>query len=112
MSNMVSYFVGYRGRAADPQAFNTYYETRHAEVLRRFPNIQSLILHRPVSWTDPFPVKRGETALLAQMVFPSADALDAALRSQARRQAREDFHRFPPFEGEVTHDAMVGKVIF
>ena len=34
------------------------------------------------------------------------------LRSQARRLARDDFQRFPPFEGEVTHEAMIGKVIF
>jgi hypothetical protein len=30
----------------------------------------------------------------------------------ARREAREDFHRFPPFEGEVTHEAMTTKVVF
>ena len=50
--------------------------------------------------------------LLAQMTFDSAADLDAALRSQARREARDDFHRFPPFEGEVTHEAMTGTVIF
>ena len=26
--------------------------------------------------------------------------------------ARDDFHRFPPFSGEVTHEAMIGKVVF
>ncbi|HEX4826770.1 MAG TPA: hypothetical protein VFV12_00970 [Xanthobacteraceae bacterium] len=26
--------------------------------------------------------------------------------------ARGDFHRFPPFSGEVTHEAMIGKVVF
>ena len=52
------------------------------------------------------------SVLLAQMVFDSPGDLDAALRSPARAQARDDFHRFPPFEGEVTHEAMVGKVIF
>jgi hypothetical protein len=50
--------------------------------------------------------------LLAQMQFDGIDGLDAALRSEARRQAREDFHRLPPLSGEVTHEAMIGKVMF
>lgn len=109
---MVSYFVRYRGSSPDPARFQAHYETQHAAILQRFPSIRSLILHRPAAWTDPFPVRRGESMLLAQMQFDSAADLDAALRSEARAQARDDFHRFPPFEGEVTHEAMVGKVIF
>jgi hypothetical protein len=38
--------------------------------------------------------------------------LDAALRSQPRRQARDDFQRFPTFASEVTHEAMNGRVVF
>ena len=109
---MVSYFVRYRGRAADPDQFNAYYETVHAKILSEFPNIQSLHLHRPSPWTDPFPVFRGDSALLAQMVFRSVQDLDVALKSEARNLAREDFARFSPFEGSVTHEAMAGKVIF
>ena len=109
---MVSYFVRYRGDCPDPDAFGNYYETEHAAILRRFPNIRSLVLHRPTAWSDPFPVRRGGTALLAQMQFDNAGDLDAALRSEARRQARDDFHRFPPFEGEVTHEAMTGRIVF
>jgi len=109
---MVSYFVRYSGTSPDPAAFQAHYETQHAAILRRFTNIRSLILHRPAPWNDPFPVRRGESMLLAQMTFDSAADLDAALRSQARREARDDFYRFPPFEGEVTHEAMTGTVIF
>ena len=109
---MVSYFVRYRGSSSDTEAFQAHYETRHAAILREFPNIRSLVLHRPTVWTDPFPVRRGESMLLAQMQFDSSADLDAALRSEARRLARADFHRFPPFEGEVSHEAMTGKVIF
>ena len=109
---MMSYFVRYRGTSPNPKAFQTYYETQHAEILKQFPNIGSLILHRPAAWTDPFPVRPGESMLLAQMQFNSAEDLDNALRSQARRLARDDFQRFPPFDGEVTHEAMTGKVIF
>jgi uncharacterized protein (TIGR02118 family) len=109
---MVSYFVRYRGSCSDAHALHAHYETRHAAILRRFPNIRSLILHRPAAWTDPFPVRRADTFLLAQMQFDSATDLDAALRSDARRQARDDFHQFLPFSGEVTHEAMTAKVIF
>jgi len=101
---MVSYFVRYRGSAVDRDAFQDYYEKHHAEVLRRFPKIRSLSLHRPADWNDPLP--------LAQMRFETEGDLDAALRSEARQQARKDSHRFPPFAGEITHEAMVEKVIF
>ena len=109
---MESYFVRYRGACSDAHAFHAHYETRHLAILRRCPNIRSLILHRPAAWTDPFPVQRADTFLLAQMQFDSAGDLDAALRSDARRQARDDFHQFPPFSGEVTHEAMTAKVLF
>ena len=109
---MVSYFVTYRGASPDPDAFHAHYESHHAVILRQLPNIRSLVLHRPSAWTDPFPVQRGETFLLAQMQFDSAGDLDAALRSEARRQARDDFHKFPPFRGEVTHEAMIAKMVF
>ena len=108
---MVSYFVRYCGKAADPAAFASYYETDHAPILARFPGIRSLILHRPVAWKDPLPVREDATSLLAQMTFDSAAELDRALQSDARRAARGDFFRFPPFEGEVTHQAMAATVI-
>jgi uncharacterized protein (TIGR02118 family) len=110
--NMISYFVRYRGSSSDADAFHTHYETCHAAILRQFPAIRSLVLHRPVGWSDPFPVQRGGTFLLAQMQFDNASDLDAALRSVARRQARDDFQSFPPFSGEVTHEAMTARVLF
>jgi uncharacterized protein (TIGR02118 family) len=109
---MVSYFVRYSGSSNDPAAFHTYYEGQHAAVLRQFPKIRSLVLHRPADATDPFPVRRGDTFLLAQMQFESERDLDTALRSQARRRARDDFHQFPPFCGEVTHEAMIARMVF
>jgi hypothetical protein len=81
-------------------------------VLRQFPRIRSLVLHRPAIASDPFPVHAGNTFLLAQMQFDNVSDLDAALRSPARQRAREDFLQFPQFTGEITHEAMLGKVIF
>jgi uncharacterized protein (TIGR02118 family) len=109
---MVSYFVRYRGAPSDPQGFYAHYEAQHGPLLRQLPNLRSLVLHRPCEIADPFPVRHGETFLLAQMQFESAGDLKAALGSQARGLAREDFHRFPPFRGEVTHEAMIAKVVF
>jgi len=109
---MISYFVRYCGSSPEPDRFYAHYENQHAAILRRFPKIQALTLHQTVSWNDPMPVNRGGTFLLAQMQFDSGADLDAALRSEARREAREDFHRFPPFSGEVTHEAMAGRVVF
>jgi uncharacterized protein (TIGR02118 family) len=109
---MISYFVRYRGTSPDPLRFNDYYETKHAPILQQFSGIRSLILHRPVNWVDPYPVRSGGTMLLAQMVFDSSKALDTALHSDARRLARDDFRNFPSFDGEVAHEAMAAKVVF
>lgn len=109
---MVSYFVRYQGVATDPVAFTEYYAAQHAAILKRFPAINSLILHTPQHWTDPFQIRAGGAQLLAQMTFDDADALNAALASEARKDARADFSRFPPFSGEVTHQAMKSRVIF
>lgn len=109
---MVSYFVRYRGSSSDPAGFAAYYREQHAAILRDFPGIGQLILHTPVAFHDPFPVRPAGTMLLAQMTFDSASALDAALRSEARKLAREDFAHFPAFDGEVTHEALKAEVIF
>ena len=109
---MVSYFVRYRGSAADPSAFLAHYRDHHGAILRCFPQIRSLILHTPVDVHDPFPVRPGGSALLAQMIFEGPGALDAALHSQARREARADFAGFRAFAGEITHEALSGEVIF
>jgi uncharacterized protein (TIGR02118 family) len=109
---MVSYFIRYRGRAADPLAFVAYYRGRHADILRDFPHIKSLVLHTPVGSRDPFPVRAGGTALLAQMTFDNEAALDAALQSEIRGKARDDLGRFGTFKGEVNHEALSGEALF
>jgi len=109
---MVSYFVSYRGSTPEPEVFLERYAGEHARLLAGFPGIRALVLHTPVGSNDPFPVTSGGRLLLAQMTFDSAAALDAALASEARIRAREDFGRFPPFEGSVTHQAMAARKVF
>jgi uncharacterized protein (TIGR02118 family) len=108
----VSYLVRYQGAPADPERFHAYYAGTHAGILRDIPGIRSLVLHRPLSWNDPFPVRPDGVHLLAQMVFESSADLDRALASQARARAREDFANFPRFAGTVTHQALRQEVIF
>ena len=107
----VSYFVRYRGTPSDPAAFDRHYASRHADILKGFPGIQSLVLHRPADWQDPCPVTPDGTHLLAQMVFASGADLDRALASEARLRARDDFIHFPPFDGEITHQALRAEII-
>jgi hypothetical protein len=46
------------------------------------------------------------------MTFDSETALTAALQSPARMKARDDFRKFPDFEGVVTHPAMKSQKLF
>ncbi len=108
----ISSFVRYQGRFAEPERFLDYYAGAHASILAEFPGIRSLVLHRPAPWRDPFSVNPDKAALMAKMSFDSADALDAALASDARKRARADFANFPEFKGTVSHQAMQAKVIF
>jgi len=71
-----------------------------------------VMLHTPLEWQDPFAVSRGRSVLLAQLEFESLESMQAAFRSPARAEAREDFERFPPFEGSVIHQAMAQEEAF
>ena len=108
----VSYFVRYEGQAESPEAFLSYYRDHHAPILTRFPGLRRIVLHTPISWHDPFPVKPDRFELLAQMVFDTKDDLDRALQSEARALARDDFARFPPFHGLVYHQATISEEVF
>lgn len=100
----VSYFVRYEGNADELPAFLRYYRERHVPILARWPGIRRVVLHTPVPWDDPFPVRRGTAVLVAQIEFENEADLAGALRSTERAQARHDFHHFPSFH--VIHQAL------
>ena len=102
----VSYFVRYQGAPADRAAFDARYAGPHADILKDFPGLKGLVLHKPVAWRDPYPVNDAGLHLLAQMVFESEDGLAHALASEARTRARDDFANFPAFDGTIAHQAM------
>jgi hypothetical protein len=109
---MVSYFLSYEGEAKNSDGFVGYYCSRHIELLKRFPGVCQIILHVPMEWDDPVPVKRGGIAMIAQLVFESAEALNAALTSQERLDARTAFTNYPAFEGRTVHQAMASEVMY
>jgi uncharacterized protein (TIGR02118 family) len=102
----VSYFVRYDIELADREAFVAHYREHHVPILARWPAMKRVVLHTPLEWHDPHPVTRGRAVLLAQLEFDSAQAMQRAFQSAERAAAREDFKRFPPFSGTVTHQAM------
>lgn len=104
-----SYFVLYTGRADEPMAFVDRYRSQHAPILARWPGTRSITLHTPLSWTDPYAVRPSGLALAAQMTFDSPAALHRALASPERAEARADFGTFPPFHGDVFHQAMTSE---
>ena len=107
-----SYVVRYHGTAENKAGFISHYRQSHAPILREFPGIGSLILHQEAEFKDPYPVKPGGNLLIAEMTFPDLPALNAALASPARAEAREDFGNFPSFEGDITHQAFITERIF
>ncbi|MGQ0543999.1 MAG: EthD family reductase [Betaproteobacteria bacterium] len=106
----VSYFVRYEGEAAD--AFLRHYREKHVPILARWPGMRRVILHRPVPWSDPCPIDRASSFLIAELEFDSQSDLDRALASPQRVEARQDFEKFPSFEGRVLHQAMSQEEVF
>lgn len=102
----VSYFVRYDISAADREAFLRRYREIHVPMVARWPGLLRMVLHTPIEWRDPFPVNKGKTLLMAQLVFDSEEAMTRAFASPERAAAREDFKQFMTFEGTVTHQAM------
>jgi uncharacterized protein (TIGR02118 family) len=108
----VSYFVRYDITAVDAKRFVDRYREVHVPLLARWPGIRRVLLHTPLDWHDPFTVNRGRTVLLAQLEFESVEAMEAALQSEGRAAAREDFKQFPSYEGSVVHQAMAQDEVF
>ena len=70
--------------------------------LRSFAGVPTL--------SAPRGAKRGQDSMVISSGLWFAGDPGAALRSLVA--ARGDFRRFPPFSGEVTHEAVIGKMVF
>lgn len=102
----VSYFVFYHGVADDPAAFIERYRKNHVPILLRWPGVRRVALHTPAGASDPKSTNFAGLAMMAEIVFDDEAALAAALNSDERGEARQDFARFPPFRGDVLHQAL------
>lgn len=110
-SGPLSYYVFYQGPAQDRRAFIGYYEKNHPPLLGLLPGIRTTVLYTPTDRGPPLEIAHAGHILICDVSFASSDALNAALDSQVRKDLRDDYHKFPKFEGPVVHQAMKKLVI-
>lgn len=107
----VSFVVRYYRPVDNEKAFNEHYFEHHPPIMRHFPRIRNILCYEPVDWRDPCQIAPTGSFLGNEIVFDSIEDLRAALNSEARHQLREDYHGFPPHEGETSHHAMQRRVL-
>lgn len=110
--NLVSYIVRYTGLPQPINRFVGHYRDVHAPILQQFPGIRGLTLFQPADWRDPQNVNAGDADFIAQMDFDDVAAFQAALESDARARAREDFANLAVGDACVTHQAMTRERLF
>jgi hypothetical protein len=102
-----TYLVAYQGKADDMNAWLAYYIAGHPPVMARFPGIRQIEICTRIDWCGFLPWPRVEHMQRNKVVFDNQAALTAALNSPVRHEMREDFAKFPPFTGPVTHFPML-----
>ena len=98
-----SFLVHYPGPAEDFNTWFNHYVASHPPIMRRFPQIRQIEILSRVDWIDAMPFERTTHMQRNRVVFDSPEALTAALQSPVRHEMRQDYHRFPPFEGGSFH---------
>lgn len=101
-----SYLVAYQGPAQDYDAWLGHYLDTHARHLTRLPAVREVEVYTRLDWCSGMPWRRDTVMQRNKVVFDDAPALTAALASPVRARMREDFLRFPAFEGAVSHVAV------
>lgn len=102
----VTYFVRYQGLSRPSDAFIEDYAGRHVDILKTWPGIRRIVLHTPLEFRDPHPVRPDPTDFLTEMTFANAETLRQALNSEARAVARADRSNLKQGSALVTHQAM------
>jgi len=101
-----TYLVSYPGPARDLNAWLTHYIGEHPALMAGFPGIRRIEVCTRIDYCSAVAWARAECMLRNSTVFDSAPALTEALHSPVRHAMREDFGRFPPYEGGNTHYPM------
>lgn len=106
-----SYLVHYPGPAHDQNAWMRHYVKHHPQIMRTFPAIRSIEVLTRVDWVGSLPWARANHMQRNRVMFDNQAALTEALHSPARTAMREDFEKFPPYEGGNFHYPMETLVI-
>ena len=78
------------GQPADPAAFDAYYTSTHAPLAEKIPGLTSFTYRH----CDSLDASPAPYYLLAELSFPSAEALNAALSSPESQAAAGDVPKF------------------
>ena len=78
------------GHPADPAAFDAYYESTHVPLAEKIPGMASYTYRHCTSLDGSTP----PYYFLAELSFPSQDAMNAALASAEARVATADVPNF------------------
>lgn len=106
MTAPLSYVVRYHLPAPDPKGFVAHYLRTHAIMLGEFPRIRNVLCYIPQDWKDPNGLADPNYLLGNEVVFDGLADFSAAMQSDVRHRLREDFHKFPKFDGPNTHFLM------
>jgi hypothetical protein len=106
-----TYLVHYPGKAADLNLWLAHYLAHHAPLMTRFPGIREVEVATRLDWVGFLPWPRADYMQRNKVVFDNAAGLTAALNSPIRHEMRDDFNRFPPYEGGNIHYPMATRTI-
>lgn len=106
LSAPVSYLVRYDLPASDVAGFQSVYMASHPPVQARLPGIRSILCDVPLPDLTVPGTANANWLMGNEVVFDSAAAFAAAMRSPARHELRAHMADFPPFSGINHHHLM------
>lgn len=101
-----SYFVEYTGITNNDTAWCNHYIKNHVELMKKLPNIKQIVVHTPLAWIYPEGTHIFRSLLCNRVSFQTKRDFESALKSSVRDEMREDYKKFPRFDGICTHYAM------
>ena len=99
----ISYVVRYSRPILDEKKFVEFYLTHHPQILAHMPAIKNILCYVPLDWDDCLNFPNSDYIVGNEVVFDSLEHLNLALKSNARKRAREDMMANPIRSGPVTH---------
>jgi hypothetical protein len=98
------YWVAYIGHAeGDDRVWLHHYLRHHPPIMARLPRLRYMEVCTRMDVSSGLSLPLDDALQRNQVVFDDLADLKAALASDVRHELRADFHKFPPFKGEVPH---------